>query len=287
VITDLKDNLPDIQGTEPEFQRPIQQVGVSSVKLPMLLQGKDSDEFYSIPANVSLRVSLKDSIKGISMSRLTRALIGYLDKPLKKSLIKVLLNELCEKVESEHAFIKFEFELPINRDSPISDYSFPIYHKCSFEGHLENGNFRFFQKTVVQYSSYCPCSTELCRDLGSKGHQGFPHAQRCFAHVTIEQDVNNTIWLEDIIHEIETAAVNLPIVVIKRPDEQELARIAGTSQFFVEDVIRRIGQNLDSVVGVKDYYIKCIHEESIHTSDAIAIMYKGVPGGFDNTYDFI
>ncbi len=279
--------LPDIQGTTPEVQRHIQQVGVEKVTVPMLLQGKDSDEFYSVPANVSMRVFLGDTTKGISMSRCTRTLVGYLDKPLKKSLIKVLLNELCEKVESDHAFVKFEFELPIQRHSPISDFSFPIYHKCAFEGQIENGVFRFLQKVIFQYQSYCPCSTELCKDLNSKGHQGFPHAQRCFAHVTIEQYIADTIWLEDIIQEIEDAVVNIPYPIIKRPDEQEVARIAGQSQFFVEDVIRRIGQNLDSLIGIKDYYIKCIHEESIHTSDAIAIMYKGVKGGFDNTYDFI
>ena len=115
--------LPDIQGTTPEVQRHIQQVGVEKVTVPMLLQGKDSDEFYSVPANVSMRVFLGDTTKGISMSRCTRTLVGYLDKPLKKSLIKVLLNELCEKVESDHAFVKFEFELPIQRHSPISDFS--------------------------------------------------------------------------------------------------------------------------------------------------------------------
>jgi GTP cyclohydrolase FolE2 len=32
--------------------------------------------------------------------------------------------------------------------------------------------------------------------------------------------------------------------------------------------------------GVKDWIVKCSHEESIHTSEAIAINWKGITGGF-------
>ena len=36
--------------------------------------------------------------------------------------------------------------------------------------------------------------------------------------------------------------------------------------------------------GVYDWIIKVIHEESIHTSEAIAVNYKGIDGGFDYRY---
>jgi GTP cyclohydrolase FolE2 len=50
---------------------------------------------------------------------------------------------------------------------------------------------------------------------------------------------------------------------------------------FVEDAIREISYVLNSMPGVIDWIVKCSHEESIHTSEAIATNYKGIKGGFD------
>ena len=69
--------------------------------------------------------------------------------------------------------------------------------------------------------------------------------------------------------------------VIKRVDEQEIARVAAENPMFVEDAIRKISNSVNQIPGVIDWVIKCIHEESIHTSEAVAVNWKGVPGGFD------
>ena len=50
---------------------------------------------------------------------------------------------------------------------------------------------------------------------------------------------------------------------------------------FVEDAIRAISQSIPNIDGVIDWIVKCSHEESIHTSEAIAVNWKGVLGGFD------
>ena len=50
---------------------------------------------------------------------------------------------------------------------------------------------------------------------------------------------------------------------------------------FVEDAIRTISDSLNNMKGVHDWIVKCSHEESIHTSEAIAVTWKGIPGGFD------
>ena len=38
------------------------------------------------------------------------------------------------------------------------------------------------------------------------------------------------------------------------------------------------------MVGIKDWLVKCSHEESIHTSEAIAVCYKGIENGFNTKY---
>jgi len=293
-----KECLPDIQCTPPNIKIPIMQVGVENVEVPFKLESKYGG-FNEMVANVSLRTSLDQETKGISMSRLLLTLKPYLDLPLKSKLIEQILKEVIKNVGDDNpwganaAYMKFNFRMPINRKSIKSKNEFPIYYKCRFEGQLYDVNmtkasgeknqkwyFRFFQGVTVQYASYCPCSAELCRVLDSRG---FPHNQRSFAHILTEINTydNNYIWLEDIISAVEDVIPTLPYPVIKRVDEQEIARVAGENPMFVEDAIRAISQSIDSIDGIIDWMVKCNHEESIHTSEAIAINWKGVNGGFD------
>jgi GTP cyclohydrolase I len=205
-------------------------------------------------------------------------------KPLKHILINDILNDLKKNLETRDSFIKFEFKMPMIKFSPISDNSFPLYYNCWFQGQIVNDEFKFYQGVKVQYASYCPCSAELSKDLKeNKGCviQGFPHAQRSFASVTIESQPNTYMWLEDIVSMVENSIATIPYPIIKRVDEQEIARVASNNPIFVEDAIRQISKTLNEVNEIKDWWVKCVHEESIHTHEAISINYKGIKDGFD------
>jgi len=280
--------LPDVQQTEPQIKIPIKQVGVENVEVPFYLECKEGG-FKSMVANVSMRASLDKNTKGVSMSRFIRTLKSYLNLPLKHGLCFEILKELKENLEVEDVFMTFRFKLPIVRKSIKSDNEFPMYHDCMFEAHLLTKNnqteFRFFQGIKVQYASYCPCSAELCNHLVDNNSMGFPHAQRSFANIMIAGDHTNVIWLEDLIEAVEKSIHTLPYPIIKREDEQAIAKIAAKHPIFVEDAIRSISNEIDHMDGVIDWIVKCIHEESIHSSEAIAVNYKGIIGGFDyNTY---
>ena len=99
--------------------------------------------------------------------------------------------------------------------------------------------------------------------------------------VEADPDSDRYVWLENIIEAVENVIPTLPYPVIKRVDEQEIARIAGENPMFVEDAIRAISQSLTNIEGISDWIVKCSHEESIHTSEAIAVNWKGISGGFD------
>lgn len=289
-----KTQLPDIQCSSPNIEIPIKQVGVENVEVPFRLEFK-SGGFCQLNANVSMRTNLDENTKGISMSRLLLTLKPYLDLPLKHTLIRKILEDLRKNVGSTASFIKFDFRMPIIRASIKSDNCFPIYYKCRFEGQLyqvkdvtENGDldfpikdiFRFFQGITIQYASYCPCSAELCSHLSENKSKGYPHNQRSFANILIECDPKNYIWLEDLIEATEQNIKTLPYPIIKRIDEQEIARIAAENPMFVEDAIRLISKSLDEMP-ILDWIVKCSHEESIHTSEAISVNWKGIFGGFD------
>jgi len=287
-----KDDLSDIQQTRPKIEIPIQQVGIENLEVPFKLELKYGG-FSDLVARVSMRTSLGPSVRGISMSRLILTLKEYLEKPLKHILIREILEDLKINIGSTNSFMKFEFRLPIIKRSPVSDNEFPIYYKCRFEGQLTEisskgswsaNAFKFFQGVRIQYSSYCPCSAELCNDLSKKEILGFPHAQRSFVDVLVQVVERHYVWLEDIIETVEDAIKTLPYPVIKRVDEQEIAKVAAKNPMFVEDTIREISKALEGREDFFDWIIKCIHEESIHTSEAIAINWKGIEGGFDDTY---
>lgn len=272
-------NLPDIQGTLPNITIPIKEVGVANVQVPFLMTSKYGG-MKSMIANVSMRTNLDANTKGISMSRLIRTLKDYLDLPLKKKLIEQILIDLMKNIDSTESYMRFDFLLPITRKSILSENEFPIFHKCRFEGQMRGKEFKFFQGAIIQYASYCPCSAELSNHLKDNGSMGFPHAQRSFAEILIEGKKDAYIWLEDIIEAVERAIKTIPYPIIKREDEQAIAEIAAKNPIFVEDAIRLISSELDQME-IEDWIVKCVHEESIHTSEAIAVNWKGKDGGFD------
>jgi len=279
----MVNDLPDIQGSKPKIQIPLKRVGVEDVKVPFTLETRDSTWHEHLIAKVHMMSNLKADVKGISMSRCIRTLKDYLNRPLKHKLIKEILEQLRTNLETEESYMKFEFEYPKAKVSPLSTNSFPLYYKCFFHGHL-NDEFRFYQGVRVQYASYCPCSAELCNDLRQKESNGFPHAQRSFADVVVEMKEPNYVWLEDIIDAVEHSIATLPYPIIKREDEQRIAEIAAQNPIFVEDAIRQISQSLNSNPKFYDWCVKCTHEESIHTSQAIAMNWKGVEDGITGTY---
>jgi len=288
-----QDSLPDIQCSTPNIGIPIKQVGVENVEVPFKLESKYGG-FHQLIANVSMRTNLDKDTKGISMSRLLLTLKPYLDLPLKSKLIKQILEDLIENVGSTASFMKFEFRMPIKRESIKSKHQFPIYYKCRFEGQLfllhdesliepvpDTLDFRFFQGVIIQYASYCPCSAELCQDLSKNGKSGYPHNQRSYADVLVEGIESHYVWLEDIIETVESQIKTLPYPIIKRVDEQEIAHVAAQNPMFVEDAIRLISASLDDREDIYDWIVKCSHQESIHTSEAIAVNWKGMRGGFN------
>ena len=217
------------------------------------------------------------------MSRLLLTLKPYLDLPLKNKLIRQILHDVRTNIGSTESYMKFEFRMPITKQSIKSNNAFPIYYKCRFEGQLMwKDYFNFYQGIKIQYASYCPCSSELCDHLSKYDNKGYPHNQRSFADILVKgKNEPYYIWLEDIIDAVESNIVNIPYPVIKREDEQEIARIAAENPMFVEDAIRLISKSLNDMAGVEDWIVKCSHEESIHTSEAIAINWKGIDKGFN------
>jgi GTP cyclohydrolase I len=276
------EELPDIQNTSPKIFIPIRRVGVNNVELPFRLILRDgSSDLAPINAMVEMVCSLNAYTRGVSMSRFLRILQPYLRHPLTREKLEEILRHFTKSLEADSASIKFKFKIPISQKSPISDNEFPQYYECSFRSYYSKYVFSFCESVRVQYASYCPCSSALCQE----GRFGYPHSQRSFADVLVKTTPGSYVWLENIIDLVEKSVKTIPYPIVKRGDEKWIAGMAKNHPQFVEDSIREISFNLNRERDIIDWIVRCTHEESIHTSNAIAINWKGREDGFnENTY---
>jgi len=120
----------------------------------------------------------------------------------------------------------------------------------------------------------CPCSLELAKHLcKTTGKESGGHQQRGFAEITVEFD--EMVWIEDIIKDVEGEIKAIPYPIIRKQDEQNICHIARVNPLFVEEASRLIGVTLDKNPDVIDFVVVCNHEESIHQSNAVAVIRKG------------
>lgn len=163
------------------------------------------------------------------------------------------------------------------------------------EARLENQMFHVELKIDVTYSSTCPCSAALARQLiqqqfledfantplqhedvltwlgSANGIVATPHSQRSSAELSIQLDANqSTLPLTDLIDDVEAALGTAVQTAVKRADEQAFALANGQNLMFCEDAARRLNLALKRSDAVKAFHLKVIHAESLHAHDAVA-----------------
>ena len=95
-------------------------------------------------------------------------------------------------------------------------------------------------------------------------------------------DQSDRVWIEDIIDMAREAQPSelLPGVVT-RVGEFSFAQLVASKGVtgFVEDIIRRFYAVLDDNPKVLDFVVNIEHHESLNQNTAVAVIYKGIPGG--------
>jgi GTP cyclohydrolase I len=245
--------------------------------------------------------------KGIHMSRLFLSLQKELDEaefglPLVDRLLRAFVGS--QEGLSRHSHLAFEFEFLAKRSSLLSDHRTWRSYPVRVEGELTGGCARHSLRVSVAYSSTCPCSAALARQLlqqqfmedfadhrwlsvaqalrwlGSHGTLATPHSQRSHAEVQVILHPRCREYpLITLIDAIESAVATPVQAAVQRRDEQEFARLNGENLMLCEDSARRIRAALDETLELVDYRIQASHLESLHPHDAVAIVTKGIPGG--------
>lgn len=304
-----KQKLADVAlETRKDLYPPIDQVGMGNIEVPVLLMG-DPGALFRVPARVDAKVSLdRTSSRGIHMSRLYLSVQELLSsKALTYETLQQVSEEFLQthKELSRHAYLAVKFEAPLQRKALKSENkawrTYPV--KLSVEN--SEGAAKIFAEVVVTYSSTCPASAALSRQLiqenfkrefvsqdelnfddihqwlgSTQGVIATPHAQRSEAIVKVQlANAHSAFTFEDLIDVIEEALQTPVQGAVKREDEQEFALRNGQNLMFCEDASRRVKATLDRVKDVIDYRIEVKHLESLHPHNAEAVISKGVAGG--------
>jgi GTP cyclohydrolase I len=221
--------------------------------------------------------------------------------PLTLSGIRDLLESFLSSHEglSDHAKITIGFEHLVRRRALRSDNSGWRSYPITICANLSGGKFNIEITTDVVYSSTCPASAALSRQLiqdnfaktfsadnaldrdtilawlgTEQGIIATPHAQRSTATIRMRPRGEGVFPLIEMIDNVE-AALGTPVqTAVKRADEQAFALANGSNLMFCEDAARRIQKALDADERVADFHVRVAHHESLHPHDAVAFASK-------------
>ncbi|MNU71634.1 GTP cyclohydrolase FolE2 [compost metagenome] len=284
--------LPDIAAQASRQALPLEWVGMCGIALPVLLDGQ------RLPATADAGVSLDNGeARGIHMSRLYLALEMLEQETLSPALLRRVLQSFLNSHEglSNYAYLTIHTDLLLKRPALISPLAGWKSYPVSIEAHLKNAMFHVELKIDVPYSSTCPCSAALSRQLiqqqfvddfanralhhaeilawlGSpKGIVATPHSQRSSAQLRLHlDDYLDELPLIALINDAEAALGTAVQTAVKRADEQAFALANGQNLMFCEDAARRLNLALKRSPGINGFHIRVIHAESLHAHDAVA-----------------
>lgn len=284
--------LPDIAAQTAAAHLPLDWVGMAGIAQPVVLHGQ------RIAARVSAGVSLDAAAaRGIHMSRLYLALAALEEEELTPALLARLLDEFLASHAglSARAQLEIRGEALLQRPALVSPLAGWKGYPFAVEARLDGAGLAVELEVAVGYSSTCPCSAALARQLlqqrfaadfagrelerdavlewlgSSAGSLATPHSQRSTAtlRVSLAREAAE-LPLVELIERAEAALGTALQTAVKRADEQAFALANGQNLMFCEDAARRLHAALLRQPGLEAFGVRVVHAESLHAHDAVA-----------------
>ncbi|UTW46722.1 GTP cyclohydrolase I FolE2 [bacterium SCSIO 12696] len=293
--------LPDVTSDlHAETPSALQWVGMEDIAVPITvgLEGKGPQTVVS-RANVYVSLD-KPEVKGIHMSRLHSVINQLAERECNQLTIQNLLHEIVDSQSGigQHAKIELSFDLLLEKPALLSGESGYQSYPVTIKSEKNAKGFSSEFEIAIPYSSTCPCSASLARQLTANaanlkfpdatidkanligwlqspaGSIATPHSQRSYAYIRLFLANNDWPNLSSLIFQLEDV-IGTPVqTAVKRSDEQEFARLNAENLMFCEDAARRIKFALEHMSFVTDYWFKVEHQESLHAHNAVVIDQK-------------
>lgn len=293
--------LPDVTSDlNAETPSTLQWVGMEDIAVPITLSLQDGN-VQTISAKAKVYVSLdKPDVKGIHMSRLHHVINQLAAQECNQSSLEHLLDDIIHSQSGigQAAKIALTFELLLKKPALLSDESGFQSYPVLLEAEKKANGFSCNLELTIPYSSTCPCSASLARQLYADavntkfsestidkadllewiqslaGSIATPHSQRSYAYIRLSLGNNDWPNLLSLTFQLEEI-IGTPVqTAVKRIDEQEFAKLNAENLMFCEDAARRIKYALERMDFVDDYWFKVEHQESLHAHNAVVIDQK-------------
>ena len=294
--------LPDVAtGAQPDAGGALDWVGMDGIDLPVRCADGQGGTF-TVPAQVSVQVNLADpAARGIHMSRLYLALEQSLgEQTLTPSGLCSLMHALIATHAdlSSRVRLRIDYSQLLKRRALVSDNAGWRAYPLTVEAQLLDEHFSVQLGCEVTYSSTCPASAALSRQLNQqrfdedfagtvpsqravrewlgseRGMAATPHAQRSTAKVMVRLAPGFDLPVSELIDAVERALATPVQTAVKREDEQAFAKLNAENLMFCEDAVRRIRVALEADERIAGYRIRAAHHESLHPHDAVAEVAK-------------
>jgi GTP cyclohydrolase I len=291
--------LPDVAHDAALLARPLDWVGMERIALPVRIADATGGH-VQVAASVDVAVDLHDaSARGIHMSRLYLQLQqAFASETITPAGLRRVLQGFVESQQglSTGARLVLRYDHLLQRAALASGHHGWKRYPVVVEATLRDGHLRLALTLAVEYSSTCPASTALSRQLNAerfagdfagarplstevvrewlaseRGLAATPHAQRSRAEVRIElRPAFDELPVASLVDVLE-AALGTPVqTAVKREDEQAFAELNAANLMFCEDAARRVAAALAVDPRVERFDASVAHFESLHPHDAVA-----------------
>lgn len=291
--------LPDVAGDAAALARPLDWVGMDNIALPVKIKAGEA-EATRVAASVDVAVDLADAgARGIHMSRLYLQLQQSLaSEAVTPAGLRRVLQGFVESQRgaSTRARLAIRYDHLMERPALASGNSGWKNYPVAVDATLAGGHLQLVLALAVEYSSTCPASAALSRQinaerfaadfaaarplstavvqewLGSeRGMAATPHAQRSRADLRVELKPSfDELPVSAFVDAVEESLGTPVQTAVKREDEQAFAERNAANLMFCEDAARRVAAVLSADPRVQRFEATVSHLESLHAHDAVA-----------------
>ena len=298
-LTQPSRRLPDVAADAVALARALDWVGMDNIALPLAVHdGQGGTLRVAASADVAVDLARADA-RGIHMSRLYIALQqAFAGEPVTPAGLRRVLQGFVDSQDgaSTRARLALRYDQLLLRPALASDNAGWKRYPVRVEASLIDGHLSLALRLSVEYSSTCPASAALSRQLtaerfaadfaaarplstavvhdwlaSERGLAATPHAQRSRADVRVElKQAFDELPVAALVDALEAAVATPVQTAVKREDEQAFAELNAANLMFCEDAARRVAAALSADPRVARFEAAVSHFESLHPHDAVA-----------------
>jgi len=252
--------MPDVQGSVDSRNIAINKVGVKGIRYPISLYCPDTDGAQHTVAQVNMYVGLPHHQKGTHMSRFLEVLNQH-HECIQSDQVMNVCHDIKQQLNAEEAHLELTFPYFIDKRAPVTSNLGKLDIEVTLEA-TSNNTDDFVLGVKVPATSLCPCSKEISA-YGA-------HNQRCTMEVFVRFHEGRSMWIEQLVEQVEKCASTQVFAVLKRPDEKWVTEAAYDNPKFVEDIVRDLAAVLEREPRIAWYQVNSENFESIHNHNAYA-----------------